>query len=53
MKKTCIVFSLILSLGMFFSAQAQKRSDGAKKGDKLIDVNIDAASVDLTGVREV
>ena len=31
----------------------QKRSDGAKKGDKFIDVNIDAASVDLTGVREV
>jgi len=31
----------------------QKRSDGAKKVDNFIDVNIDAASVDLTGVREV
>ena len=31
----------------------QKRNDFAKKGkDGYIDVNIDAASVDLTGVKE-
>ena len=31
----------------------QKRSDSAMKESNYIDVNIDAASVDLTGVREV
>jgi amidophosphoribosyltransferase len=30
----------------------QKRSDSAKKGKGYIDVNVDAASVDLTGVKE-
>ncbi|HJF27352.1 amidophosphoribosyltransferase [Acinetobacter bohemicus] len=30
----------------------KKRKESAKKGENYIDVNIDAASVDLTGVRE-
>ncbi|MGQ8973744.1 amidophosphoribosyltransferase [Acinetobacter schindleri] len=53
----CSVFDGIYVAGgideAYLDQLQQKRNDGAKKGDKFIDVNIDAASVDLTGVREV
>jgi len=53
----CSVFDGVYVAGgideAFLDQLQQKRNDGAKKGDKFIDVNIDAASVDLTGVREV
>ncbi|ANF81547.1 amidophosphoribosyltransferase [Acinetobacter sp. NCu2D-2] len=52
----CSVFDGVYVAGgineEYLDALQQKRNDGAKKGDKFIDVNIDAASVDLTGVRE-
>ena len=52
----CSVFDGVYVAGgideQYLDDLQQKRSDGAKKGDKFIDVNIDAASVDLTGVRE-
>ncbi len=59
MSKTLIVQSLMASMfRAVFDAQylddlQQKRSDSAMKESNYIDVNIDAASVDLTGVREV
>ncbi|RAZ04492.1 amidophosphoribosyltransferase [Acinetobacter sp. SM1B] len=53
----CSVFDGVYVAGgideAYLDQLQQKRNDGAKKGDKFIDVNIDAASVDLTGVREV
>ena len=52
----CSVFDVYVAGGIdeaYLDQLQQKRNDGAKKGDKFIDVNIDAASVDLTGVREV
>ncbi|MFV5490972.1 amidophosphoribosyltransferase [Acinetobacter sp. ASP199] len=53
----CSVFDGVYVAGgideAYLDQLQRKRNDGAKKGDKFIDVNIDAASVDLTGVREV
>ncbi|MBB4836405.1 amidophosphoribosyltransferase [Acinetobacter schindleri] len=53
----CSVFDGVYVAGgideAYLDQLQKKRNDGAKKGDKFIDVNIDAASVDLTGVREV
>lgn len=53
----CSVFDGVYVAGgideAYLDQLQQKRNDSAKKGDKFIDVNIDAASVDLTGVREV
>ncbi|WP_312323849.1 amidophosphoribosyltransferase [Acinetobacter schindleri] len=53
----CSVFDGVYVAGgideAYLDQLQQKRNDGAKKGDRFIDVNIDAASVDLTGVREV
>ncbi|CAM4257038.1 amidophosphoribosyltransferase [Acinetobacter pragensis] len=54
----CSVFDGVYVAGgineAYLDALEKKRSDSAKleKSDKYIDVNIDAASVDLTGVRE-
>ncbi|APX62492.1 amidophosphoribosyltransferase [Acinetobacter schindleri] len=53
----CSVFDGVYVAGgideAYLDQLQKKRNDGAKKGDRFIDVNIDAASVDLTGVREV
>ena len=54
----CSVFNGVYVAGgideTYLDALEKKRSDSAKleKSDSYIDVNIDAASVDLTGVRE-
>ena len=54
----CSVFNGVYVAGgideAYLDALEKKRSDSAKleKSDSYIDVNIDAASVDLTGVRE-
>ena len=53
----CSVFDGIYVSGgidaQYLDDLQQKRSDSAMKESNYIDVNIDAASVDLTGVREV
>ncbi|WP_216934295.1 MULTISPECIES: amidophosphoribosyltransferase [unclassified Acinetobacter] len=53
----CSVFDGIYVSGgidaQYLDDLQQKRSDSAMKESSYIDVNIDAASVDLTGVREV
>lgn len=53
----CSVFDGIYVSGgidaQYLDELQQKRSDSAMKESNYIDVNIDAASVDLTGVREV
>jgi len=53
----CSVFDGIYISGgidaQYLDDLQQKRSDSAMKESNYIDVNIDAASVDLTGVREV
>lgn len=53
----CSVFDGVYVAGgidaQYLDDLQQKRSDSAMKEGNYIDVNIDAASVDLTGVREV
>ena len=53
----CSVFDGVYVAGgineQYLDDLQQKRSESAKNKDTYIDVNIDAASVDLTGVREV